>query len=669
MTEIAARAAELRQQISDWNRAYYVADDPIVDDATWDAAFTELRAIEQAHPELASVDSPTARVGGPARSGFDQVTHPEQMLSLGNARDQRELLAFDSRVKRRLEEAGGGEPRYTTEAKMDGLAISLIYEDGVLVRAATRGDGRIGEDVTANLRTVRTLPLRLDGDDHPAVLEVRGEVYLPREGLDAMNAERIAQGKNAFMSLRNAAAGTVRQQDPAVAASRPLRVAIYGIGVHEGVSFESHSQALAWCAERGLPVSEIMSHDSIESVWDACQRTEAQREQLAFDIDGVVVKLDDLVHQAILGTASREPRWAIALKFPPLARATRLVQIVVQVGRTGQLTPVAELEPVMLNGAMVQHATLHDEDDVLRKDIRVGDTVMVQRAGDVIPQVTGPVLAARTGAEIPWRMPDTCPSCEAPVSRAEGEAHHRCTSPSCPAQQLGALEHFCSRDAMDIEGIGGKLTELLVERAGVRSPADLYALRPEDITGPGVGTRLAAKLCAQIATSRLAPPEKVLYALGIPDVGRRMSRRLIAELGGIPAIAAASVERLAETETVGPNRAEMIAAWFAVEANRELVERLTEAGLQMTAAPASEPASASLAGQAFVVTGTLPSLSRRDAEELIVRHGGKVSGSVSSRTSMLVAGEAAGSKLAKAESLGIPVIDEPGLLALVGETP
>lgn len=667
MTGTAARAAELRQQISDWNRAYYVADDPVVDDATWDAAFSELRAIEAAHPELASADSPTARVGGPARSGFEQVTHPEQMLSLGNARDERELLAFDSRVKRRLEEAGGGEPRYTTEAKMDGLAISLIYEDGVLVRAATRGDGRVGEDVTANLRTVRTLPLRLDDENPPPMIEVRGEVYLPREGLEAMNAERIAQGKSAFMSLRNAAAGTVRQQDPAVAASRPLRVAIYGVGVHEGVSFESHSQALSWCAERGLPVSTITGHADIASVWAACQETEAQREQLPFDIDGVVVKLDDLDQQAILGTASREPRWAIALKFPPLARATKLREIVVQVGRTGQLTPVAELEPVMLNGAMVQHATLHDEDDVLRKDIRVGDTVMVQRAGDVIPQVTGPVLAARTGAEVPWRMPAACPSCEAPVSRVEGEAHHRCTNTACPAQQLGALEHFCSRDALDIEGIGGKLTELLVERGGVRSPADLYALRPEDITGPGVGTRLATKLCDQIAVSRLAPPEKVLYALGIPDVGRRMSRRLIAELGGIPEIAGASIERLAQTETVGPSRAQMIAAWFTVAANRDLVERLAAAGLQMRAAAPSEPASAALAGQAFVVTGTLPSLSRRDAEELIVRHGGKVSGSVSSRTSVLVAGESAGSKLAKAEALGISVIDEAGLLELVGE--
>lgn len=664
VAEATERIIQLGREIARLDHAYYVLDAPLSDDAGYDALMRELRDLEAAHPELVRSDSPTQRVAGAPREGFSQITHAEQMLSLGNARSEDELRAFGGRIERLL----GHATELVVEPKIDGLALSLTYRDGELVQAATRGDGMVGEDVLANVRTIRQIPLRLALENPPALLEVRGEVYYPAEAFARANEERVAEGKAVFMNPRNAAAGSLRQLDPRKTARRPLAFWAYGVGVHEGVSFASHTDALDFVAAAGLPVSPaVRVCADLDEAYAACQAIETIRETIGYDIDGAVVKVNSRAEQQQLGFASREPRWAIAYKFAPTVRTTRLIEIEVSVGRLGQLTPVAVIEPVELGGAMVRYATLHNLEDITRKDIRIGDTVIVQRAGDVIPQVVGPVPDGRDGSEVVFTMPDTCPSCAQKVSKADGEAQHRCLNLTCPARTSAGIRHFVARDAMDIEGMGEKIVAVLLAEGLVSTPADLYRLRPEQLSGlPGFGERSAAKLVASVATSIERPLPAFLYSLGIPFVGRRMSRTILAAFPSIEVIAAASADELAEIEGVGPSVAGAVADWFSDPVNLALLADLQSFGLGAAPAPgeASAPVAiteTALTGKRVCVTGTLSSLSRDEAQALIESVGGIVSSSVSAKTDYLVAGEKAGSKLAKAEKLGVAVIGEDEL--------
>ena len=666
----AERAAWLRRELERHNRLYYADDAPEIDDAAYDALFRELVALEEQHPELTTPDSPTQRVGGAATSGFEEVRHLQPMLSLANARNADELLAWDVRVRRGLE-ASGREPRYVTEPKIDGLAISLVYRDGVLERGATRGDGIIGEDVTANLRTVRTVPLRLElaeGETPPALVEVRGEIYLPIAAFARLNEERAAQGLATFMNPRNSAAGSLRQRDPAQTASRPLALWCYAIGTREGLELSSHSEALAWLAAHGFRVNPLTAHhEGIETVVAACNELGERRAALDYDIDGVVVKVDDYAEQELLGVVGRDPRWAIAFKFPPTTVVTRLLDIGINVGRTGNLNPYAMLEPVVVGGVVVKLATLHNEDDILRKDIRIGDHVVVQRAGDVIPQVVGPLTARRDGHEKVFAMPVDCPACGTPVVRDEGEVRHRCPNPSCPSRGLEALRHFVSRGALDIDGVGEKLVARFWELGLVRRPSELYRLTAADLLPlDGFGETSAENAIASIDASRRQSFARVLFGLGIPHVGFVTAEALARQLGSMDALRSAGLQEIEAVEGVGPIIADAVAAWFADPDHAALVDELAAAGLTMeTPLDERAPALGPLTGMSFVLTGTLERRTREEAAAEIVALGGKVTGSVSKKTSYVVAGESPGSKLAKAESLGIAVLDESGLEALI----
>jgi DNA ligase (NAD+) len=668
----AERAAWLRRELERHNRLYYADDAPEVDDATYDRLFRELVALEDEHAELRTPDSPTQRVGGVAASGFEQVRHLQPMLSLANARNGDELLAWDVRVRRGLEASGReGALRYVTEPKIDGLAISLVYRDGVLERGATRGDGIIGEDVTANLRTVRTVPLRLElaeGETPPALVEVRGEIYLPIAAFARLNEERAAQGLATFMNPRNSAAGSLRQRDPAQTASRPLALWCYAIGTREGVELSSHSEALAWLSAHGFRVNPLTAHhESIESVVAACAELGERRAELDYDIDGVVVKVDGFAEQELLGVVGRDPRWAIAFKFPPTTVVTRLLDIGINVGRTGNLNPYAMLEPVVVGGVVVKLATLHNEDDILRKDIRIGDHVVVQRAGDVIPQVVGPLTARRDGHERVFAMPANCPACGTPVVRDEGEVRHRCPNPSCPSRGLEALRHFVSRGALDIDGVGEKLVARFWELGLVRRPSELYRLTAADLLPlDGFAETSAENAIASIDASRRQSFARVLFGLGIPHVGFVTAEALARQLGSMDALRAAGLQEIEAVEGVGPIIADAVAAWFADPDHAALVDELTAAGLTMeTPLDERAPALGHLTGMSFVLTGTLERRTREEAAAEIVALGGKVTGSVSKKTSYVVAGESPGSKLAKAESLGVEVLDESGFEALI----
>jgi DNA ligase (NAD+) len=666
------RAAWLRRELERHNRLYYVDDAPEIDDAGYDALFRELQALEDEDPGLRTADSPTQRVGGIAAAGFEEVRHLQPMLSLANARDVDELIAWDQRVRRQLQAAGREEaPPYVTEPKIDGLAISLVYRDGVLERGSTRGDGIIGEDVTANLRTVRTVPLRLhleEDETPPALVEVRGEIYLPIAAFARLNEERAAQGLATFMNPRNSAAGSLRQRDSSQTASRPLALWTYGIGVREGLELRSHSEALHWLGARGFRVNPLTArHADIESVIAACLELGERRAELDYDIDGVVVKVDGYAEQELLGVVGRDPRWAIAFKFPPTTVVTRLLDIGINVGRTGNLNPFAMLEPVVVGGVVVKLATLHNEDDILRKDIRIGDHVVIQRAGDVIPQVVGPLTARRDGSEKIFAMPANCPACNTPVERVEGEVRHRCPNPNCPSRGLEALRHFVSRGALDVDGVGEKLVARFWELGLVRRPSDLYRLTVDDLLPlEGFQRTSAENAIASIDASRGRSFARVLFGLGIPHVGFVTAEAIARQIGSMDALRTAGVQEIEAVEGVGPIIADAVAAWFADPDHAALVDELRDAGLMMeTPEDERAPAAGPLAGQSFVLTGTLERRSRDEAAEEIVARGGKVTGSVSKKTTYVVAGESPGSKLAKAESLDIPVLDEDGFEALL----
>jgi DNA ligase (NAD+) len=683
---VERRAVELRAALEDANHRYYVLDDPNIDDAQYDALLRELEDIETAHPELRTPDSPTQRVGATPSAGFAEVRHAVPMLSLGNAFGADELREFDTRVRRGLglTDADPGV-RYVCELKIDGLAVSLRYEGRTFVRGATRGDGYTGEDVTPNLRTVRAIPLTLRSDPPGDALEVRGEVFMPRTAFRALNEQLEAEGKPQYANARNTAAGTVRQKDPRVTASRRLSVWTYSLVGVPGVA--SQSAALDLLRELGFAVNpNVRVATGVAAVLAFIDEWQDQRHELEYETDGVVVKVDDVAEQERLGFVSRSPRWAVAYKFPAEQVTTRLESIEVYVGRTGALTPVAHVAPVFVGGTTVRNATLHNIDEIRRKDLRVGDLVRLQRAGDVIPEVLGPVVEARTGDETEWEMPRTCPVCGTEAVREEGEVVARCPNPFCPAQRLGGLLHFTGRGGMDVEGLGYKVMLQLVERELVKEPADVYRLDVETLEGLDRFARKSAEnLHAAIERSRQRPLWRVLNALGIRHVGEQTAidlatwlatevppadgesdtvwmRRLVERLW------TASAEELTAVYGVGGVVAESIARFFRDEHTGEVLRHLVDAGVtaERPAPGAAAAAEAGpLAGRTLVVTGTLPGFSREEVEAAIRAAGGKPAGSVSAKTDFLVAGEKAGSKLAKAESLGVPVLDEDGFRALL----
>ncbi|MCU0314105.1 MAG: NAD-dependent DNA ligase LigA [Solirubrobacteraceae bacterium] len=665
----AARAEELRAELRLHNERYYVHDDPVVSDDVYDALLDELRAIEAEHPELVTPDSPTQRVGAEPVGALEKVHHPEQMYSLANARSEEELRAWVKRMRGHLAREGIEDPAfaYVCEPKVDGLAMSIVYRDGVLERGATRGNGQVGEDVTHNLRTIPTVPLTIE--DAPPFVEVRGEVYMSLGDFAALNERRAAAGESTFMNPRNSAAGTIRQLDPRLAAERPLRLWAYGIGASDGLRLESQWEALEWLRERGFPVNpDIVRLDAEDEVVARCLEWQARRGALDFEIDGVVVKVDDAELQRRLGVVGRDPRWAIAWKFPPTTTVTTLRAVHWNPGKFGDLHPYAELEPVHVGGVTVRMATLHNEEDLARKDLRVGDEVIVLRAGDVIPQVLSPAphVVERAGRAAPPRPPERCPVCETPTVKPEDHVFTKCPNRDCPGRRWQLLKHFASRGAMDIEGLGEKQAELLMTRLGVRDAGDYYAVSAEQLVElEGMGEVSAGRLVAAIAASKERPFARVLFGLGIEGVGEVTGRSLAQRFRSIDALLAAGPEEIAETPGIGPIVAQLIHDQLADERMRDLIARLRAAGLRLEE-EGPPPGEGPLAGRAFVLTGTLPELTREQATERILAAGGRVTTSVSKKTDYLVAGDSPGSKLEKAERLGVPVLDEAALLELLG---
>jgi len=656
---------ELREQINHHAYRYYVLDDPEVSDAEYDELLRELQALESEFPELITPDSPTQRVGGAPSDLFAPVQHRSRMLSLDNVFSQEELEAWGRRVERLI----GSGARYACELKIDGVAVALTYEDGVYARGATRGDGVTGEDITANIRTVRAVPQRLRVANPPAVLEVRGEMYLPVKAFEKLNEQLLAEGKRPFANPRNAAAGSLRQKDPAVTASRPLRLWTHGLGWAEGLRFESHSQSLAWLRDAGLPVDpHITVVDTLEEVFAFTQRWQEHRHSVDYEIDGVVVKVDQIPLQEELGATSHAPRWAVAYKFPPEERTTILRAIEVHTGRTGIVTPFARLEPVFISGVTVTTATLHNEDEVARKDVRVGDTVIVRRAGDVIPEVVGPVLSKRPKGARPWRFPKRCPSCGTELVRREGEAYWRCPNKrACPSQNVEWLFAFASRGAMDIEGLGYKTGYLLIDLGWIQDPADVYSLTAEQLEQlPGFAEKRIENLLTAIEASKDRPVWRLLVALNIPHVGSTVARLLTQAFPSIDRLAAASEEEIAQVEGVGPIIARSVAEWFADEHNRRLLEKLRAAGVRMEDPEPERPPEGPLSGKTIVLTGGLGAMSREEATRAAEQAGAKVTSTVSKKTDFVVAGESPGSKLAKAEQLGVEIVDEKEFLRRIG---
>jgi DNA ligase (NAD+) len=659
-----ARIERLRAVIAEHDYRYYVLDAPAVTDAEYDRLFAELVALERAYPDLADPNSPTQRVGGRPATGFADVTHGAPMLSLANVFDTAEFEAFDRRVRERLGRESVG---YVGEPKLDGLAISLRYERGELAVAATRGDGEHGEDVTANIRTVRSVPLRLRR--RPKLVEVRGEIYMTHAAFARLNAEQLEQGAKPFVNPRNAAAGSVRQLDPGVTATRTLSFCCYGVGASAGVGPPAtQSATLRWLSELGLPVSrEYEALPGLQECLDFYRRLSARRATLGYDIDGAVFKVDALNDQLTLGTLSRAPRWAVAFKFPPAEETTIVRAIEVQVGRTGALTPVARLEPVFVGGVTVTNATLHNAEEVRRKDVRVGDTVIVRRAGDVIPEIVAVVAARRAPGARPFSMPATCPECGCAVTQARGEVAHRCTGGwVCPAQRIQAVLHFASRRAIDIDGLGEKLVEQMVTGGLVRDVADLYELdRGQLVALERMGEKSADNLLAAIDRSKATTLSRLLYALGIADVGEATAQTLARHFGTLQALMQADLGQLQSAPDVGPVVAANIVAFFAEPRNRAIVKRLERAGVHWVEAPAIGAAAGPLAGRTYVLTGTLSAMSRDAAKARLQALGARVAGTVSRRTSAVIAGAEPGSKLDRARELGVEVIDEPAFVALL----
>jgi DNA ligase (NAD+) len=664
-----SRAAELRRQLEHHNHRYYVLDDPEIGDDAYDELLNELRSIEADHPELRTPDSPTQRVGAPPLDRFERVEHAEPMLSLANARNEEELRGWETRIRNHLKrlDISAAEFSYTTEPKIDGLAISLTYEDGVLVRGATRGDGRIGEDVTRNLRTIGAIPLRIA--DAPALVEVRGEVYLPIDDFKALNERRAEAGESTFANPRNSAAGSIRQLDPALAAERPLSIWCYGFGATRGLDPVTHSEELEWLRERGFKVNpDIAHHAGVESVVKRCRWWEERREELDYEIDGVVVKVDERALWRELGVVGREPRWAIAWKFAPTTATTTLREVVWNVGRTGHLVPFAMLEPVHVGGVTVSTATLHNEEDLARKDVRVGDEVVVMRAGDVIPQVVAPLIQRRPKGALRVKPPEKCPACGTPVEKPEDAVFSICPNRAgCPGQSFQHVKHFVSKGAMDVDGLGEKQAMRFLREGLIADVADIYELTEERLVGlEGFGEISARNLLAAIDASRSRPFKRVLYALGLPGVGYVTAEALADHFGSIDALHTADPEQIEEVEGVGPIMAVQIAESLADERTWALIEKLREKGLRLEQDASERRATGgALEGKTFVLTGTLPNLTREEAAAMIKSVGGKVTNSVSKKTDYVVAGESPGSKLAKAEELGVEILDENDLRSLL----
>jgi len=670
--ETEQRVRELRQVLAAHNAAYY-AGEPTIPDGEYDPLARELRELEAAHPELDDDSSPTHLVGAPASTTFDPVTHAVPMMSLDNAMDSEELDAWNERVTRALDEAEAGPVRYVCELKFDGLAISIRYEDGKFIRAATRGDGRVGEDVTANVATIEALPSDL-GSDAPPVFEVRGEVYMPVSAFDALNNEQLAAGKPTYVNPRNTAAGSLRQKDASITQERRLSFWSYQLGEVIGRDdFESSLEAFDYLSELGLPVNgEIRSFDSIDDVHGFCRQWEQGRHGPDYEIDGVVIKVDSLRHRALLGSTSRAPRWAIAFKFPPEERTTLLRDIEVSIGRTGRATPFAVLEPVFVGGSTVGVATLHNEDQVAVKDVRPGDTVIVRKAGDVIPEVVGPVLASRRANTEPWSFPTSCPRCSEPLVRGDGDANTYCVNRVCPSRVEQGISHFASRGAMDIEGLGERTVVMLVASGLVADVADLFRLTTDDLlTLEGFGDISAANVISAIDEARERPLADVLIGLGIAHLGPTSAEALATRFQSMDGILGASPDDIAAIDGIGPTIAESVAEFLADDLNRRVVNKLGESEVRLDIVEGADLPQ-NLVGLAIVVTGTVPGYSRDEATAAIKGRGGKSPGSVSKKTLALVVGEGAGaSKLTKAEELGVPQLDGDGFehLLVNGELP
>jgi DNA ligase (NAD+) len=659
--DIASRAAELRQLVAHHNYRYHVLDDPEISDAAYDRLFDELKALEADNPELVTPDSPTQRVGAPASGRFQKVRHLTPMGSLEKVTTDEALFKWADVVRRRLD---SDEPvAYVTEPKIDGLAINLTYEGGVLVRGATRGDGLQGEDVTVNLRTISSIPLKMRGGTLPAAAEVRGEVYMPISGFRELN-ERVAElGQKLAPNPRNAAAGSLRQKDSSITASRPLAVWMYGLGDAEPLGIDTHWEALEWLREHGFRTNPFAEqHDSIESVAEVCRLWETKRVELDYEIDGIVIKVDSYDQQRRLGDLHGRPRWARAYKWAPMTAETKLLQIRIRVGRTGALNPWAQLEPVEVGGVTVSNATLHNEDDINRKDIRVGDTVIVQRAGDVIPQVVGPVLPHAKGSRR-FRMPKNCPLCGTEIVRPEGEAMHRCPNPKCESRGLETLINW----VWDIDGVGEQAIRRLWREGIVTSLPDLYRLTKEQLMElDGYAEISAGNAIAAIEQSKHAMTfGRVLAGLNIPDTGWVTARNLAAHFGTIDELVNATQEEIQEAEGIGPGRAEAIAEWFSDEENVALVRELESLGLTMRAGEAEKPVEGPLTGRQYVITGTLERYTREEAKAALEALGAKVSDNVSKKTAGVVVGESPGSKVQKAQRAGVPILTEDDLVELL----
>jgi len=665
LKDVQARLDDLRSELNHHLYRYHVLDDPEISDAAYDGLYDELKALEDEHPDLITPDSPTQRIGAPPSDKFEKSRHLTPMGSLDKVTTDEALAKWADDVRKRLD---SDEPvAYVIEPKIDGSAINLVYEGGVFVRGATRGDGYQGEDVTPNLRTISAIPLQMRdaGDDLPPVLEVRGEVYMPLSGFRDFNERLASEGKATAPNPRNAAAGSLRQKDSSITAARPLSIWIYGVGQRDGLGTSTHSETLEWLREHGFrtnPYAERL--DSIEDVMKACREWEQRRAELDYEIDGIVIKVDSLEQQARLGALHERPRWARAFKWAPMTAQTKLLKIAIRVGRTGALNPWAMLEPVEVGGVTVSRATLHNEEDINRKQIREGDVVIVQRAGDVIPQVVGPAGPHQPGTK-EFRMPKKCPLCGTNVVKPEGEAMHRCPNRDCPSRGIETLNNWVMA-AADIEGVGEQLVRRLWDLGLVRSVPDLYRLTKEQLLElDGFQEKSASNVIGSIEQSKQIPFRRVLYGLNIPDVGGVTASVLARELGTIDRLLGATVEELQGIDGIGPDRAASIAEWFEDKVNRRLVEELRELGLRMEAGDEDRPVEGPLSGQSYVITGTLAAYSREEAKAALEALGAKVADSVSKKTAGVIAGENPGSKLAKAQKAGVPILDEAALKKLL----
>jgi DNA ligase (NAD+) len=663
----SSRAEELRAQLNRWLYEYHVLDEPSVDDAMYDRVYDELVELEREHPELVTPDSPTQRVGAPASEKFQKVRHLTSMGSLEKVTTDESLVKWAEDVQKRLD--SDESVAYVLEPKIDGLAINLTYENGLFTRGATRGDGEIGEDVTVNLRTIPSIPLRMLGNDVPSLIEVRGEVYMPLSGFRELNERLIAEEKKPTPNPRNAAAGSLRQKNPAITASRPLSFWAYGVGAHEGVELRTHWETLQWLKEHGFPINPFAERlESIEAVAKACREWERKRAELDYEIDGIVIKVDDYDQQRRLGALHSRPRWARAFKWAPLTATTRLNKIMIRVGRTGALNPWAIMEPVEVGGVTVSRATLHNEEDINRKGIREGDDVIVQRAGDVIPQIVGPAGAHRKGTK-PFKMPTHCPLCGTEVVKPEGEVMHRCPNRACPSRGLETLINWVQGPA-DIDGVGEQTVRTLWEKGLVRSLPDLYRLTKEQLLElDGFGDISATNAIQQIEASRTRVPfSRVLLGLNIAGIGWVLAQNLARHVGSVDALIAATPEELADVEGFGPDRAEGVVEWFADADNRRLVDELRAIGLNFEVDESDRPVEGPLTGNQYVITGTLESMSREQARAALEALGAKVSDSVSKKTTGVFVGESPGSKVAKAQKAGVPILAEQDLKQLLARS-